>query len=347
MGGGSWSADTYTTRSTAKAASGTPTFDHDHHVRTTGVYTVHEMLDPKKVAGPTSPVAGKNIRESRDSDEHPNSVPIMVLLDVTGSNITQARIIHEKLPQLFGLLLRKGYVEDPQISMGAIGDGYSDRIPVQIGEFESDNRIDETLEKIVLEGNGGGGNHESYDLGIYFAARHTVTDAWEKRGKKGYLFVIGDERAYRNVDPTLVQKWLGGDLAQPMTTEEIVREAQEKWEVYYLFCLQASYTADQVLDEAAGDSRAVAWRPLLGQNALVLDDSAAVCETIALTIGISEGTIDLDTGLAHLKEAGSTVGATVGKALAKVSGSGGSGVVAVADSPADLDTTDGGAAERL
>ena len=59
---------------------------------------------------------------------------------------------------------------------------------MRIGHFETDNRSDEHLGKIVLEGNGGGGNHESYELAFYFGARKTATDAWEKRGKKGYFF---------------------------------------------------------------------------------------------------------------------------------------------------------------
>jgi len=54
---------------------------------------------------------------------------------------------------------------------------------------------------------------------------------------------------------------------------------------------------------------------LLGQNVIELDDLDAVCETIALTVGLGEDSIDLDEGLADLADVGSTVGATVGKAL--------------------------------
>ena len=37
---------------------------------------------------------------------------------------------------------------------------------------------------------------ESYELAMYFMARHTALDCHEKRGKRGYLFIIGDEMAY-------------------------------------------------------------------------------------------------------------------------------------------------------
>lgn len=40
---------------------------------------------------------------------------------------------------------------------------------------------------------------ESYELAMYFMARHTSIDCYEKRGKRGYLFMIGDELAYPKV----------------------------------------------------------------------------------------------------------------------------------------------------
>jgi len=66
---------------------------------------VHPSLDPHRVA----------VRESRDSGEHPRSLAIAVLFDVTGSMRDVPRRLQDKLPQLLGLLLRKGYADDPQI----------------------------------------------------------------------------------------------------------------------------------------------------------------------------------------------------------------------------------------
>lgn len=60
------------------------------------------------------------------------------------------------------------------------------------------------------------------------------------------------------------------------------------------------------------------WRDLIGQNALKLDDADAVCETIALTIGLMEGTVDLGQGIEDLKEIGADIKAisATSKALA-------------------------------
>lgn len=177
MGDTSWDEELYKHRATSRAATGTPTFHHDHAVRT-GVTTnaIHDKLNPK----------GVKVRESRDSDVHPDSVPIAVLFDVTGSMGGVPKVFQTKLPKLMDILLTKGYCKDPQILIGAIGDHFSDRAPLQVGQFESGVEMDEDIGRIFIEGEGGGQNHESYQLGMYFMARHTVTDAWEKRGKKGY-----------------------------------------------------------------------------------------------------------------------------------------------------------------
>lgn len=351
MGGGKWTSASYVNRTSAKAASGTPIFTHDHTVKSTGSWEVHPTLDPKSINNDGAH-KGKNVRESLDSDEHPASQAIAVLFDVTGSMGHVPTVLQQKLPKLYSLILERGYVEHPQILYGAIGDAYSDRLPLQVGQFESDNRADEALENIVLEGNGGGGNHESYNVAAYFMARHTYIDCFEKRGKKGYLFFIGDERLYSTIEKAHVEHLIGPGLQDDISTEEIFEELKKKWDVYYLFCVQGSYGfGDGVLPEAAGNdtgdprSSSLGWRKLLGQNALTLEDAEAVCETIALTIGMMEGNIDLDEGLGHLEEIGTESETTekVGKALATV----GASATSVASVAGEMPDSEEGGAERL
>lgn len=97
-------------------------------------------------------------RESRDSAEHPNSLAIGVMFDVTGSMGSVPRTLQTKLGRLMRLLVEKGYVAHPQVLFGAIGDADSDRVPLQVGQFESGapGDQDDDLGKIYLEGGGGG-----------------------------------------------------------------------------------------------------------------------------------------------------------------------------------------------
>ena len=62
------------------------------------------------------------------------------------------------------------------------------------------------------------------------------------------------------------------------------------------------------------------WRDLLGQNVIELDDLDAVCETIALTVGLGEGAIDLDGGVDDLDDIGSSSATSVRRARAGSAG---------------------------
>lgn len=330
MGGGTYDPDAAKATYSASVASGSvfatsaSTMSKPRAMR-----TPHATLNPK-----TTNKAGAHIdtsiREALDSDEHPESTPIAIFFDVTGSMQGVPRVLVEKFPDLFGLLLRKGYVTDPQIAIGAIGDGYSDSVPFQIGQFESDTRIDEALNNIVLEGGGGGGNHESYELGFWWLANRTYIDSWEKRGKRGHAFFIGDERLYRKVRQNQVAEYLGGGLQEDADTIDVAAAAMEKWDCHFIFPAEGSYSMESIVPATVSDSTALGWAEVITEP-IILDDANAVCETIALAIGLAEGTIDLDTGLDDLAAAGATpkVLASVGSALATASGGGGS--VAVAD----------------
>lgn len=310
MGAGAWNDSTYRAGAASRRSAGVDDFGYTSTLRRRPAsdWKADPALDPK----------GVGLREARDSAEHPTSTPIIVLFDVTGSMGQVPRIVQQKMSGLLGLLERQGYVSDPQIMFGAIGDADSDRVPLQVGQFESDNRMDEQLRTIFLEGNGGGQKSESYELAAYFVARHTATDHWDKRGRKGYLFVIGDELNKRRLEARHVRRVIGDVLEADVAVEEIWAEVQQRWETFYVLPRQTSYFDDPEVNEH--------WRALLGERLLKLEDPAAVAELIATTIGLLEDSIDLDEGLANLSDIGSDGGAAVGRALAVV----GAGVGAAA-----------------
>src|SRR5262249_54903386 len=140
----------------------------------------HPLMSPK----------GVRLRESRDSQEHPHSLPIVFALDVTGSMGHIPRTLAtEQLPH-FMKLLTDCKVPDPQLLFMAVGDATSDRAPLQVGQFESTAELmDKWLTWMYLEGGGGGSGEESYELALYFLAQHTETDSWVKRKKRAYLMM--------------------------------------------------------------------------------------------------------------------------------------------------------------
>ncbi len=171
MGYSHWSDDAFQARQDHRRSSGQTAFTYDAWVRATGQTRVHSQMDPFGVT-----------RESRDSAEHPDSLAIGVMFDVTGSMGSVPRTLQTKLGSLMRLLVEKGYVAHPQVLFGAIGDANCDRVPLQVGQFESGLEMDDDLGKIYLEGGGGGQVHESYELAIAFFALHTAIDCFDKRG---------------------------------------------------------------------------------------------------------------------------------------------------------------------
>ncbi len=340
MGGGSWDATTYQATTRSKIDSGrsfgytSSTYSAPRHT-----WSAHEDLDPKKVNGATSLLSGQNVRESRDNDEHPTSTPVAVFFDETGSMGLVPRTLQTKLTELFGLLLRKGYVEHPQIMMGAYGDARCDSVPLQVSQFESDNRIDDALDNIFLEGNGGGNGGESQALAWYFTAYHTATDAWEKRQKKGYAFFVGDEWTH---EPTAdeVSKYIGdGEPLGSLKRADLVKALLEKWEAYV-------FVIDNL--SAKGQQSVKKYTELFGADrVLVVENEEAIAETIALTIGLNEGVIDLDDGVDDLKSVGASDSAIRQATNALAIYKNRSNVVVAEDSPADLDTTDADDLARL
>ena len=288
MGYSNYSDDFYKDRVKTRAATGTPTFIHDAAVRTgKSKAGVHDSLN----------IHGK-IREARDSKEHPESTPVAVIFDETGSMAEVPRVMQQKLPQLMGLLLRKGYIRDPQVLFGAIGD-YPNReaAPLQIGQFESGIEMDDNITHIFLEGSGGGSYEESYQNALYYMAHRTSCDAWEKRGKKGYLFLIGDEKAYSHSTKVELEALIGDGAQGDVSFEDIIAAVQEKWHVFFIIPKGTSHYADPVLEKF--------WAQHINpQNVIKLADPTAVCETIGLAIGLLEGTVTGDAMVGDLKEIG-------------------------------------------
>lgn len=291
MGSGAWSATSYHENVSARVAAGKDVFDYSARARQTGQLTVHPTLNPY----------GMNVRESRDSQEHPDSNAILISLDVTGSMGKVVRAIHRDLPHLHELLLGHKYVPHPQILFAAVGDATCDRVPLQVGQFESDNRMDQNLENMILEGGGGGQKTESYELTLFVAARHTSIDCWEKRRRKGYLFIIGDEMAYPVVRRAHVHRLTGIDPQVDIPVQQIAAEAGEKYHIYFLIPGGAQHGADrQVLQF---------WQELLSpQHVLNLQDPDDTSECIATTIGVNEGVITLDQAGQNMAQRGKAGG---------------------------------------
>ncbi len=223
---------------------------------------IHEQMNPSGVV----------FRESMDSENHPNTIPIQLYLDVTGSmGHIPHQMIKDGLPTLMGSLIQNG-VQDAALIFGAIGDHEADRFPLQIGQFESgDAELDMWLTRTYLEGGGGGNAGESYHLAWYFAANHIKTDAFDKRGKKGFVFTIGDEPCLVNLPQSAVKGIMGNTSVgqSNYTMEELLDAAQKKNHVYHIHLNHGGRACNPK------------WKQLLGDNLIEITDHTTVSKVIS------------------------------------------------------------------
>src|SRR5262249_28804703 len=116
----------------------------------------------------------------------------------------------------------------------AVGDAYSDRAPVQIGQWEGSAKIDAEFRKIFMEKGGGGTGRESYELIAWYLAHRTEMDCL-KRGKKGYLHMLVDERPYETVSAAQVKTIMGVDLPNDIPTRDVFEALKQKFHLFVHF----------------------------------------------------------------------------------------------------------------
>ena len=233
-----------------------------------------EKFDPKKIT----------VRESRDSALNPNSNAIIVALDVTGSmGINAEQLARNGLGVMVEEIIKRKPVSDPHVMCMGIGDVKYDSAPLQVTQFEADITIAEDLKNIYLEGGGGGNCFESYNLAWYFAALNTSIDCYEKRGKKGYLFTLGDEEAPEDLLASEIRKVFGNQETKDYTSEQLLNMESKMYHVYHIVVKQGSH-ARHYFDDVMKS-----WKELLGQRVLVLEKNEDLAEVIVSTIEVNEG----------------------------------------------------------
>jgi hypothetical protein len=248
----------------------------------TGV-TVQELFHQRGCHSLMSP-KGVLARESRDSATHPRSLAIAFALDVTGSMGEIPVLMATKLLPTFMKILLDVKVPDPQVLFLAIGDANCDQAPLQVGQFESTAELmDQWLTWTFLEG-GGGDAPESYELALYFLAMHTATDCWEKRKKRGYLFITGDATPFPSLSRHVVESVIGDRLDDNLTTEEVVAKLQETFVPFFV-----------IPDQGRRRDCERRWRDLLGDHVLCMDAPEDICAVTAGALALCERVVpDLD-----------------------------------------------------
>lgn len=248
MGSGSWTSDSMRR---SYSSRGFKSLEDVRSASTNQVFTSRKLdpdLNPRNV-----------VRECCDSEEHPNTVPLILGLDVTGSMGIYAQKCLVSLNDIISELYKS--VTDIQIMTMGIGDLAFDDAPLQVSQFESDERISDQLFKIWIEGGGGSNVWESYAVAWYFGLHATKLDCW-KRGKRGIIITIGDEECPPHLPIGPLRKIMGNTVASQsdVDVKKLYAEARERFDIYHVSIQEGNYYRYR------GEGADASWKAVLGQN---------------------------------------------------------------------------------
>ena len=260
MGTNAWNPDDWATRS-----SSTQSKTQQQIFTSRGL---HPDLDPLRIT----------VRESVDSAAHPATTPIIIAVDETGSmGMLATEIIKNGLGVIMNNILDRKPVSDPHLMCMAIGDSKNnEQAPLQVTQFEADTVIADQIAKFFIEGNGGGNGGESYILAWYFAAKKTRCDAQIKRGKKGFLFTIGDEPPHLTLTSSEIKRYIGDDVEADISAKDLLDLVSQNWEVFHLIVKPGTYDKSR-------------WVDLLGERAITVSDHSKLGEIIVSTLQVLQG----------------------------------------------------------
>lgn len=183
---------------------------------------IDPLLDPKKF----------KVRECCNSEEHPNTVPVILGLDVTGSMGAACSETAAALGKIVTSLYDK--IPDVEFCIMGIGDLDYDRAPIQMSQFESDVRIAVAIDKVYMEHGGGGNSFESYTAAWYMGLYRTKLDCFDKQGRKGIIITMGDEPLNPYLPKEALYQFVDSTEEKDVETSELYNQAAEKFDIFHI-----------------------------------------------------------------------------------------------------------------
>lgn len=173
-----------------------------------------------------------DVRECVNSDEHPNTIPVILGLDVTGSMGAAC----EETAKALGTIVANLYenIPDVEFCIMGIGDLECDHAPIQMSQFESDVRIAKALDDLYMEHGGGGNGYESYTAAWYMGLKHTKLDCFDKQGRKGIIITMGDEPINPILYKSDIKSFTKDTPENDIKTLDLYDMVTEKFDVYHI-----------------------------------------------------------------------------------------------------------------
>ncbi len=236
------------------------------------------------------------------------AMPLRSGLDMTGSMGGNIDIAFEVMPEIQRLLVQGDDAPlgryNAQFATATIEDEV-DHYAYLHSEFEIDNRIEEQMRQFAPTRHGGDAPEE-YLLHLYYADR--IVTSLAGYGLKGYDFIVGDEIGRPYLTPSLVVKALGKPYLQSEVDRfELAARALAKWHLFFLQVENRPYTTTW-------------WSELIGrERVVILPKTQDIAFVQAAIVGLTEGTLDLQTAGDFLTDIGRVEKARAAKIVRAVS----------------------------
>lgn len=270
--GGTRSSATDWAAYSSSTATRSATFDSAYSRRGTG--GINPDYHPRNI----------KVRESVASDANPHPTPIIIALDCTGSMNDLALSAVKNIGTLMAQIYERAPVSDPHVMAMFFDDvitSYGDAL--QATQFEADQVIIDQLKDLSFIGRGGGNNSESSGLPLFFAVNKTACDAF-KEGRKGFIFLIGDDGPPPPLDRRQLIDIFGSDFdpGEEQSFETLLAQAQENWHVFNVIPTRGR-------DPSYWGEVYPRWQKVLGERVIILEDINKLAEVLVATMQVVSG----------------------------------------------------------
>lgn len=210
--------------------------------------------------------------------------PTVLCYDVTGSVDALPMIFADKLPLIAGQIGELRYLDDPEISLSAVGD-IGDRAPIQVADFAKIRHLDDWLQRLWREKGGLANGVEAYEfLAYYYAFCCDIPDAVTP-----FFVFIADEGMRRSLYKSDLERVFGG-THQNIDTVDVFRALDRAFKGN-VFLVHRHYGIDD-------DKALSVWRECLGDDRIVkLGTDRSIADVLLGLFAIVTGARTLDAYL--------------------------------------------------
>lgn len=259
---------------------------------------------PRRSAEPTKnhPLLDlSKVRKSMVTEQHPDPRAIALGLDVTGSTQQAHREMitggtTHFLDVLLSLGAQGGFT--PQVMFAGLTDIYDPCGALQVGHFESDNRMYDQLRQITVDG--GSGPYQHHEAGylyfLFFLAFKTEPECFTRLGKKAHAILVGDEFPHESISVEEAKKF-GVSIQRELSFAEVLAKVRVMYHVTFISLQTSTGIYGRTTQH---------WHQLLGVANVIETDGngTGLAQDMTILIGMREGLMTAQRAVEHLVDIG-------------------------------------------